>query len=668
MTALTDDLSLPEWRQIDLVCDLFEAEWQRQSVPCIEDFLGRVEERLRPVLLPELVRLELEWRLERGQTPLPEEYAGRYPGVADSLPGQLAAAEVAVTARRLAAQTEPWNTPAPSTDPHSQQAANTYVADTSPPSVQDPVRRVGEYDLLGLLGEGGMGQVWKARHRRLGKLVALKLLHPDREHSHDAVQRFVREMKAIGTLDHPNVVEASDAGESDGVVYLAMRLIDGEDLARYVRQRGPLPIAEACELARQVAVGLDYLHGEGLVHRDLKPGNLMRTTRGEVKILDLGLARWQRRELAPSTEGPTRTGDGMGTPDYMAPEQITGAAAVDIRADLYALGCTLFFLLTGKAPFDHIPGRYQKMKAHESTPAPDVRAPRPEVPGELAELIARLLAKVPVDRPQAPREVAEALAFWAARPASAFPVAPKPRRPRRWWLGLAGGAVAATLLAGILAMTLFRGPGSGGDQSPGPGPGPAPRPPEVMRFDVAHLSRDGEVSRELGMLGVGSFSTYRGDRATVSVRLSRPAYGYLLAYAADGKEYLLDPPEETRPPGLSDRLQYPPAGKQVEYELDDWVGLHVFLAAVSGEPLPAYAEWKRQHGTASWKGGPVRVGTVWRQVGGDLYAATAADPDVRSPGAVKLGVAPVLGLSEWWRARPGVAQVGLTGFTVQKAK
>src|SRR5215469_18595339 len=139
-----------------------------------------------------------------------------------------------------------------------------------PPPVELPSRIVGEYEVLSPLGSGGMGEVFKARHRRLNKLVALKLLPANSQHLREAAARFQREMKAVGDLDHPNVVEAHDAGDQSGVVYLAMKLIDGIDLQRLVKQRGPLPISQACELVRQAALGLHYLHQRGLVHRDVK--------------------------------------------------------------------------------------------------------------------------------------------------------------------------------------------------------------------------------------------------------------------------------------------------------------------------------------------------------------------------------------------------------------
>jgi hypothetical protein len=189
----------------------------------------------------------------------------------------------------------------------------------------------------------------------------------------------------------------------------------------------------------------------------------------------------------------------------------------------------------------------------------------------------------------------------------------------------------------------------------------------VVRFDVAHAARVGDSATEQGLLGLKSFSVRLGDVAKVAVLLSRPAHGYLIAYAADGGEHLLYPAAD-RPPALMEKLRYPAARERGEYVFDDGVGLHVFVAILGNEPLPAYAEWVKMHGRAPWSKAPGRVGAVWRQVGGDLHAATAADPDVRGPGAVELGVAPVEKLAGWWRKQPGIAAVGLTGFAVTKAE
>jgi WD40 repeat protein/serine/threonine protein kinase len=265
-----------------------------------------------------------------------------------------------------------------------------------------------EYRLLGKLSEGGMGAVYRALHTRLDRVVALKVLPPHRTANPDAVARFRREMKAVGKLSHPHIVEATDAGEVDGTHFLVMEYVAGPDLARLVRAVGRLPVADACEAARQAAVGLHHAHQRGLVHRDVKPSNLLLTRAGQVKVLDLGLALLPRGDTDGSSSSERAV---LGTLDYLAPEQAERAHAVDRRADLYGLGCTLFHLLTGSVPYPApaYETPVQKMYAHARAPVPSVRAARPEVPEKLAALLGRLLAKDPASRPASAAEVADAL-------------------------------------------------------------------------------------------------------------------------------------------------------------------------------------------------------------------------------------------------------------------
>lgn len=272
-----------------------------------------------------------------------------------------------------------------------------------------------EYRLLTKLGEGGMGAVYKALHTRLDKTVAVKVLPSDRLKDPEAVARFEREMKAIGRLEHPNVIRAHDAGEANGVHFLVMEYLDGADLSRIAGDAGPLSVADACELVRQAAVGLEYANQQGLVHRDIKPSNLMLTRDGQVKILDLGLALLSDPSL-PSGSDLTSTGQLMGTLDYMAPEQGSDTHHVDIRADIYSLGATLYKLLGGEAPFagPSFNTPMKKMVALATKAPPPLSDRRPDLPPQLATLIQRMLAKDPADRPATPREVAAALAPFAA--------------------------------------------------------------------------------------------------------------------------------------------------------------------------------------------------------------------------------------------------------------
>ncbi len=228
-------------------------------------------------------------------------------------------------------------------------------------------------------------------------------------------------MKAVGQLDHPNIVQATDAGEEKGTHFLVMEFVEGVDLAKLVKVRGPLPLAEACELIRQAALGLHYAHKRGLVHRDIKPQNLMLTPDGQVKILDFGLASVIRKSMAneatteeeslPSMTNLTQAGVVMGTPDYMAPEQAKNASTADIRSDIYSLGCTFFKLLAGHSPYHDstFSTPLEKILAHAQKPVPDIRKKRPEVPKDVAGLIKKMLAKNPGDRISSAGKVAEKL-------------------------------------------------------------------------------------------------------------------------------------------------------------------------------------------------------------------------------------------------------------------
>jgi Protein kinase domain len=313
------------------------------------------------------------------------------------------------------------------------------------------------YRILELLGSGGMGAVFKAEHLLMERVVALKVINRSLIEEPAAVERFRREVRAAAKLIHPNIVTAYDAEQAGESHFLVMEYVEGTSLAAVLRERGKLPVAEACNYARQAALGLQHAFERGMVHRDIKPHNLMLTPEGQIKILDFGLARFAS-ETAPATalsmeaagalpaakstpaNALTQTGAVMGTPDYIAPEQARDAHQADIRADLYSLGCTFYDLLTGHAPF---PGGsdVQKVLAHmEQKPRP-IQELRSDVPPELARVLDKLLAKDPADRYQTPAELADALAPFLAP-------APSPRR-RRWpRLVAAGFLAAACLLAG----------------------------------------------------------------------------------------------------------------------------------------------------------------------------------------------------------------------------
>ena len=298
-------------------------------------------------------------------------------------------------------------------EPQLQDALAAALAMPAPLPTGDMPQMLGEYRLLEELGRGGMGRVFKALHTKLDRVVAVKVLSRGRVGDPQALVRFEREMKAVGRLAHPNIVQAHDAREIDQTPVLIMEFVDGLDLAELVRRSGPLAVAAACELIRQTALALQCADEHGLVHRDVKPSNIMLARSAEVKLLDLGLARFHA-EGAAAGEEMTGTGQAMGTADYMAPEQASDSRSVDIRADLYSLGCTLYKLLSGRAPFggpEHH-GTLDKLNAHVQQQPPLIRRLVPDVPEGLAAILDRLLAKDPADRFATPAEVADALAPW----------------------------------------------------------------------------------------------------------------------------------------------------------------------------------------------------------------------------------------------------------------
>ena len=285
---------------------------------------------------------------------------------------------------------------------------------------------IGNYLILDKLGQGGMGMVFKARHRRLGRVVALKILPPSFARDKTAVDRFKREVEAAGRLKHPNIVAALDADEDRGVHFLVMEYVEGSDLDHVVRHRGQLPLGQALDFMIQAARGLEAAHGQGIVHRDIKPSNLMLDGAGTVRVLDLGLARIaDASNPFGQAAGArlTQSGTYMGTVDYMAPEQAEDARRADHRADIYSLGCTLYFLLTGREPFvgETV---LKRLMAHMERPAPMLRAVRPDVPTGIEDVYQKMMAKRPSDRPESMTEVIRLLEMCKAAVA-------KPRRPRR---------------------------------------------------------------------------------------------------------------------------------------------------------------------------------------------------------------------------------------------
>jgi serine/threonine protein kinase/DNA-binding response OmpR family regulator len=274
---------------------------------------------------------------------------------------------------------------------------------------------MGNYDVLDRLGAGGMGTVLKARHRRMKRIVALKVLSPSLSQDESFVQRFQREVETIALLKHPNIVMAYDADECEFGHFLVMEFVDGRDLSSIVAKIGPLDVAHSIDYTLQAARGLAYAHSQKIIHRDIKPANLLLDSTGVVKVTDLGLARLNPAAGGGSTStGITQSGGVLGTVDYMSPEQAVDSTTIDHRTDVYSLGCTLYFLLVGKAIYAG--GNVMAVLVrHREAPIPPLSAAGEEVPQDLERIYRRMVAKRAEDRYQSMDEVVAELETLANR-------------------------------------------------------------------------------------------------------------------------------------------------------------------------------------------------------------------------------------------------------------
>lgn len=259
----------------------------------------------------------------------------------------------------------------------------------------------GDYVVLEKIGSGGMGQVFKARHKPTRKLVAIKVLSAEAVSNRRLIERFKKEAKAIGRLKHPNVVRAYEAGKINKIRYLVMEFVDGENMLARVKRKGPLAVDEVVNCVLQAARGLDYAHQKGIIHRDIKPSNLLRDRNtGRVKVVDLGLARVEEPDEDEEDQiRLTMAGQMLGTARFMAPEQVEDARKADVRSDIYSLACTMYYLLRGKAPYSGETVAHTLM-AHVSAPIPDLCRKRKDVPAWLGDVFNRMMAKKPKDRYQ----------------------------------------------------------------------------------------------------------------------------------------------------------------------------------------------------------------------------------------------------------------------------
>ncbi len=467
-TASNDDDKMVS-EEIEQRRRLFEKTWGQPTAPSIEQLLGEVSVGERPDLLRELLYVEFEFTQRKAVKVLLDQYLSRFPEY-ESIVHEVAEAVSQFTVFKR--------------------------------------RSIAGYTLLGELGRGGMGVVYRAKSDLLNNFVAFKMVNQRKVGSPETLRRFTRELEMIGRLKHPNIVEAKHAGIApDGSPFLVMELVEGITLSQWGRQNPPLKtadeskstvlagalsrsekidpkkpklerqpeshrISKACAIIHDAALGLQAIHEAGLVHRDIKPGNIMLLPDGRVKILDLGLAKLREHlaENVPELEPQTRQGHILGTLGYMAPEQMISAANVDIRADIYSLGCTFFFLLYGRAPSE----------------TPLIELPV-SLPKKLRTILDRMLAPDPASRFQEPREVVRALErFLGSRKFSSF--------------GIAATALTAIIGVALITLTTMF---SGAATKPPENPPAAPRPmlAEVHEaVDLRYRGDDEQASAQLRKL------------------------------------------------------------------------------------------------------------------------------------------------------------------------
>lgn len=376
---MSDDSSLdrilhdrPVAENVDQLADAFEKDWTPKSLENLEKIVDAVEnEEDRSDLLEELLNMEFELRFKKGLPIDQDDYRKRFPRFEKQIQE--------IYARLLES------------------------------------RRFGNYEYYEIIGKGGLGIVYRARHVLLDRIVAVKSLHVETVNSSDFVNRFLREIRLISKLTHPNIVSAEYADCDKGRYYLVMEYVDGQDLEKIVKNQGELSLGAACEIMRQAVLGIQHASRQGIVHRDIKPGNIMVSCDGSVKVLDFGLGKFQNTQKIPELDHSlTTAGSTMGSVDYIAPEQWEDAASVTVKADIYSLGCTFFHLVTGKAPFrqENLTGN-QKMIAHIKGEIPSLKETRDDIPEAVEECYRKMIAKNVDDRFDEPIEILEILGMFA---------------------------------------------------------------------------------------------------------------------------------------------------------------------------------------------------------------------------------------------------------------
>jgi serine/threonine protein kinase len=390
----------------------FDAAWQSAAangevVPRLEVVLESIPKAERSACLRELLVIELEWRAKRGENPAVSDYLPRFPAEVGTIQSIFEECGTIALQDRVPKGFEK--------ETHDLLTGAALAAKPASGQSLKPGTELGNYTILRLIGQGGMGAVYHAEHRRMRRKVALKLIAPAAVQHPDVLLRFHREVQAVSRLEHPNIVTAYDADQAGDIHFLVMQYVDGDDLSTMVRKHGPFTIDMAMRCLMQTARGLEYAHQQGIVHRDIKPSNLIVAKNGVVKVLDMGLARLEESLTGGAADDQKLTGTGniMGTIDFMAPEQALDAKEADQRADIYSLGCTFYYLITGQML--HTGDTMMKrILAHRFNPVPSLSTVRDDTPAWVDAIFQKMVAKNVADRYQTMTELLTAIAPYVA--------------------------------------------------------------------------------------------------------------------------------------------------------------------------------------------------------------------------------------------------------------
>jgi len=595
-------------------CWKIAEEYIRSDSSCrIEELLAAIPDALDLESLPvEVVVAEIDSRRAKGEIVFREEYVRRFPIVADSLPATLFETD---GSRLDSTNVNPFSSAASETHAHAER-----VASPASTSVFDlrPGQEFGSYRVLCKIGQGGMGAVYKALHVKLNKEVALKILPVNLTWDPRRVKRFEREMQSLGALEHPNIVRATDAGEVEGIHYLAMEYVEGVDLQRQVKENGPCSLTHACQYIRDATLGLYAAHEVGLVHRDIKPANLLLAKSGMVKVSDFGLARLQQA-IAPESDDVllTRDGECVGTPDYMAPEQWERSDLVDHRSDIYALGCSLFFLLTGRPPYsgDGFVSLSQKMKGHLLGQPPSLaQVSGKPFPAAVESLIRDLLHKSAAERVDSAATLIERLDA-IGEPQQLLTGRRQFSTLHKWSVPLVIGIIL--LSCGSLLVWMRSNLSSSTQATRSPSVGQMRQEPNIpialpeIRIDLFEKPADKILL--IGTLGAGVDSASFGDWLQMEITLPQEVYCSLIALnpTKDSQSAVQFFPEQFATLEMPVRKLRFPSSTNDAFRLNDGVGQQCFILIWSLEPLPVSLTDGSLADHITWSPNP--VDGIWRQ-------------------------------------------------------